>query len=332
MPIPFIIGGIALATGAYGVKKGMEAKEDYNTANSINEKAQIIYDKEKKRLEDVRKKTHNKLESLGELKFELYKSSILPFLQMYNKIQNIPEKELNYKEGKENFKIKKLDFKNIEFEVQTIVGGGVASLGVGGLVGLASYGGASSFGSTIGGIAISSIPRVFTQNATLAWLGGGSIASGGFGIVGGMTVLGGIVVGPTLAVGGTLVASKAEELKENAYSNLKQAELAVEEMKIATVKTKAIQRRVNELRKITIKINQYFIPYLSALSYVVLNETDWNKYSQKDKETVLKTYSIAKTLLNLLEVNLLTQEGNLTKSSKEIIHLSNNFFKVENNG
>jgi len=332
MPIPFIIGGIALAAGAYGAKKGYDAYEDYDMADYYDKKARRIYDDAKEKLEEAREDTKGSLESLGKLKLELYKTSILPFIEAYKKIQNIPEKGLNYQEGKESQKAEKLDFKNIELELKSIVGGGVASLGSGGLVGLASYGGVGMLGTTAGGTAIGGLSGAAATNATLAWLGGGSLASGGFGMAGGMAVLGGIVAGPVLAVGGMMLASKAEEARENAYSNLKQAELAEEEMQTAVVKTEAIQRRVNELNDITIKINQYFIPYLSALNYIVLNETNWNNYSNKDRELVIKTVSIAKTLLNLLEVNLLTKDGNLTKDSKEVIAVSKQFLEEQPNG
>jgi hypothetical protein len=299
-------------------------------ANYYDEKAKRIYDNGKKELEEARKETQNSLESLGKLKFHLYENSILPFIEIYDKIQNIPEKKLDYKEGKESSEIKNLNFKNIELELKKIVGGGVASLGSGGLVGLASYGGVGMLGTTAGGTAISGLSGAAATNATLAWLGGGSLASGGFGMAGGMAVLGGIVAGPVLAVGGTMLASKAEEARENAYSNLKQAEIAEEEMKIACLKTNAIKRRVEELNAVTIQINKYFIPFLGALSYLIINETDWNKYSNKDKELVIKIRYIAKTLLNLLEVNLLTKEGKLTEHSKEIIKSSKHFLEEKN--
>jgi hypothetical protein len=45
---------------------------------------------------------------------------------------------------------------------------------------------------------------------------------------------------------------------------------------------------------------------------------------------VIKTRYIAKTLLNLLEVNLLTKEGKLTENSKKIIKSSKNFLEEEN--
>ena len=58
---------------------------------------------------------------------------------------------------------------------------------------------------------IGALSGAAATNATLAWLGGGSLAAGGFGMAGGMAVLGGIVAGPALALGGVFLDSKAED-------------------------------------------------------------------------------------------------------------------------
>ena len=42
------------------------------------------------------------------------------------------------------------------------------------------------------GAAISGLTGVAATNATLAWLGGGALSAGGFGVAGGMAVLGGL--------------------------------------------------------------------------------------------------------------------------------------------
>ncbi len=52
MPIPFILGGIALAAGAYGVKKGIDAKDDFDTAETYNSRARRIYYEAQEKLED----------------------------------------------------------------------------------------------------------------------------------------------------------------------------------------------------------------------------------------------------------------------------------------
>ena len=56
------------------------------------------------------------------------------------------------------------------------------------------------------GAAISGLSGAAATNATLAWLGGGALSAGGFGIAGGTLALGGIVLGPALAIGGFMMA------------------------------------------------------------------------------------------------------------------------------
>ena len=55
------------------------------------------------------------------------------------------------------------------------------------------------------GTAISSLSGAAATNATLAWLGGGTVASGGFGVAGGAVVLGGIVA--VVAIGTAFLVS-----------------------------------------------------------------------------------------------------------------------------
>ncbi len=40
MPLPFILAGVAIAAAGYGVKKGVDAKGDFNTADEYNTEAQ----------------------------------------------------------------------------------------------------------------------------------------------------------------------------------------------------------------------------------------------------------------------------------------------------
>ena len=70
----------------------------------------------------------------------------------------------------------------------------------------AEYTGATTFASSVGvastGTAISGLSGAAATNATLAWLGGGSLATGGGGMALGSIVLGGITVGPALTATG----------------------------------------------------------------------------------------------------------------------------------
>ncbi len=79
----------------------------------------------------------------------------------------------------------------------------------------------------ISGVAIAELSGVAATNATLAWLGGGVLSVGGFGMVGGMVVLGGLVAGPALAILGAMSADEMKEKLEKAKAYYSQVEKAV---------------------------------------------------------------------------------------------------------
>lgn len=56
MPIPFIIGGAAIAAGLFGAKKGYDAKNNYAQAKNVVESAIEEFEEKKDRLEFKKKK------------------------------------------------------------------------------------------------------------------------------------------------------------------------------------------------------------------------------------------------------------------------------------
>ena len=63
-----------------------------------------------------------------------------------------------------------------------------------------AYAAASAFGTASTGAAISGLAGAAARNATLAWLGGGSLASGGGGMAAGMASLTGIALAPLAVI------------------------------------------------------------------------------------------------------------------------------------
>ena len=75
-----------------------------------------------------------------------------------------------------------------------------ASAGI--AIGTGTVGIVTAFGSAGTGAALSSLTGSAYIHATLAALGGGTLASGGLGMLGGVAVLGAVVLAPALAVTG----------------------------------------------------------------------------------------------------------------------------------
>lgn len=108
--------------------------------------------------------------------------------------------------------------------------GGAAGAATGTALAYGTFTAAAAFGTASTGTAISGLSGVAATNATLAALGGGSLAAGGAGVAGGVIVLGAIVAAPLLLLGagGFLWMHKRSKLKaQEAKTAIDEAESAL---------------------------------------------------------------------------------------------------------
>lgn len=300
MPLPLLIAGVAVAAGTYGAKKGYDAKKDFDTAERWDRWANDLYQEAEENLKQSRECAETALLDLGRTKFSLYQHSILPFVDLFSQIQTLEHKGIDTRKSDTLTPSELQGFTHIEqgaLAMTDVIGGGVAALGAGGLAGLAVYGGVGAMATASTGTAIGALSGVAATNATLAWIGGGSLAAGGMGVAGGMAVLGGIVAGPVLAVGGMIAASKAEAAKENAYAKHDQAELAAEKMNLAVVTTKGIEARASELDRVLKALQTQFKPMLSGLNNLIENE------SERTRKELNEIYEQAHNLTQKLDTD-----------------------------
>lgn len=330
MPLPLILAGAAVLAAGYGVKKGVDAKSDYDTAERWHQKAQDVFDTAKDKLEKDREGAQKAMNALGATKFHLYEESLIPFKNAFSVIKNVDFEDMRSIDdwGLSVATRESLgEMTKSILQVEEVMTGSITALGSGGVAGLAAYGSVGMLGTASTGTAIGSLSGVAATNATLAWLGGGSLAAGGFGMAGGAVVLGGIVAGPVLAVGGMMLASKAEEAKFDAYSKFDEAELAAEEMKSAAVATRGIKRRFKELDRVLCSLNEVFIPLLGELEILVSTKNNYKVYTQIEKENVRRAVATATTLKNLVDTPVLDKDGTLTKQSRKMVLDGNKVIK-----
>lgn len=332
MPIPFIIAGAAAIAGAYGAKKGYDAYQDNDTAKTYNRRAVEIFDEAQQELNQVRELTNDELEKLAKVKISLYQNEFKSFVKHYSAIQNINFKDnLEKYSGLNDFATEDLlEIQQNILSFSELTGGTLAAMGSGALAGVGAFGGAGMFAAASTGTAISSLSGVAATNATLAWFGGGSLATGGLGMAGGTAILGGIVAGPVLAVAGGMLAAKAEKAKFEAYANYDRAEADVENMKIAQVAVSGIYERTTEFSNIITELYPYFKIYIKKLASIVSQEVDYSKYNDDAKKTVVECASIALTIKNICDTSIIDKNGEITILSKSIVKDSNDFIKKLN--
>ncbi|MEN9358748.1 MAG: hypothetical protein RL095_283 [Verrucomicrobiota bacterium] len=319
MPLPFLIAGAVIAAGI-GIKKGLDAKEDFDTAEAINRRAQRDFDEAQKKLQTKRLEVNENLQRLGRTKFEIYTVTIPRFVELFEKIKNVEFKDLSLNgEALPMTRSELKDLKAITLAGKELAVGGVTALGAGGLAGLAAYGGALTLATASTGTAIGTLSGVAATNATLAWFGGGSIAAGGLGMAGGMAVLGGIVAGPVLALGGFILSAKAKAAIDDARANRAQAELAVEQMNSAWAVADSIQIRVNEFQRVLSILDAQLTEMTRGLTKLVTRSSDYKTYSQAERESVMAIVLTAKLIKDLLCVHVIDEAGATTQESAKAL-------------
>ena len=86
----------------------------------------------------------------------------------------------------------------------------------------------ASFGTAGTGAAISGLTGTYALHATLAALGGGTLASGGFGMAGGLAVASGLFVAPAVTVGAIVAHKKIQRMEQKVKETTEQVNKAVE--------------------------------------------------------------------------------------------------------
>lgn len=288
--IPVLLWGGAAALAALGVKKGVDASDDFDKAKTIGESAENDHKKALKRLDTDRKKTQTDLEALGSLKVQVLTTQIKYLVDALKKgrakidgfEQSITPDQLREYERHVKGSL----------EIQSGLASGAAG---GALAAMGAYGTVGAFATASTGAAISGLSGVAATNATLAWLGGGALSAGGFGMAGGMVALGGIVLGPALAIGGFMMASKAEEAVTQARRYEAEVEVAVADIKKVRVGLKAIRSNAAEQYKTIERLAEAFekvkAPY------------------DADKEAFHRMYVIGKSLKEVLDIKIMGEDG-----------------------
>jgi len=327
MPIPFILGGLAAAAAAYGVKKGLDANDDMNDAKVLNEDAQNLAKKAENRIESSRKKTAESIEELGRTKIEILSTSMKQFVKAFSRIKNVNFKDSVGMEELKDFTPDSVDFSNLEkasFKASDMASGGLGGIAAGSLMAAGTYGAVGGIGilgaTATTGTAIAGLSGAAATNATLAWLGGGALSAGGFGMAGGMMVLGGLVAGPALAIGGAFMASKAKEALYAAEENYDKARAFDEQSKNIATELGAVSTRAVQIQDILVQLNEYFIKSNDAMLDVIFDAgSNWKNYNVNQKKTVGACAQLAKTIKVILDTSLLGENGEITVASKDAV-------------
>lgn len=313
--IPAVLGGGAIATAVFGVKKAIDAYDDSQTAEAIHKKAKKEYNKAEKEVNSKREQAQSHFELLGYLQADIVKGGLQRYEDIIDKLNIKNNVDLQDVVGKET-----LDgLANIQqsiISLETTLGGFASGALAGAITGFGMYGGAGLFASASTGTAIASLSGVAATNATLAWFGGGSLAAGGLGIAGGTVVLGGIVAAPVIAVVASVFAAKAEEKKYDAYVYYDSVEAICESMRAEGFVWEQISNKAKEKKDILKKLNTELNTQVDRVESIMANKgiTDiknsWNDDEHRELKILMQ---LAEVIVITINAPIMNDEDRLTK-------------------
>lgn len=326
MPLPFIPIAAALlfgGTAAVGVGKTVKAVSDNKEAKRINENAHHRIREAKDTLERARKNTGDSITRLGKNKAEMLVGSVTRFLDSFTKIKNVDFTGSSGLNELKNFHTDTASFSNLRgmsnFASSLLTGTASGAAG-GAIAAFGAYSAVTALGTASTGTAIAGLSGAAATNATLAFLGGGSLAAGGLGIAGGTAVLGGLVAGPALLVLGLITGSNASKNLDEAYSNAAKSKEIAAELGTAADACKAISHRADMFSDLLSRLDSYLVPLVAGMEKVISNYgTDFRGYRREHQELIAGAASVVGSIKAVLDTPILTEDGKLTSESEQLL-------------
>ena len=324
--ILLILGAVALGTAVLGVGAGATGVGNMNEAKEIGERAQKRYEDAVNQLKADWKSTNKAAQIYGEIQIDVRISTIKRFVSFLERIgQRASQSDLQFLDELEISTQQIKEYKATVIEAEEWLNGGVSAA----VTGAAAASGAANMAKLVGTtmvkttvtrffglwttevvteVGISQLTGAAARSATLAWLGGGSVAAGGF-------VLGGITLGPALMVGGFQLAGKGEEAltKAREYEAKVNTELA--KIEAAKDSLQQVERRIAELRDLVESLNKRAVLGLNELESLE-SQSGFDK--DRDVSKLQQVALLVTALVEIMKIPVLNNEGNLNPATATI--------------
>ena len=254
--IPVVLKGAGILLGLAGMYK---AKNGYDKRAAASKKVKKAQKRDKRNVAEfnaAKDVAVGTMDALGKLEMQII-CSFDEFSKIMEAIQNPPKFTTILGD---RIKLPELTIEKIKDAAAgaNVIWGGIGGVAAGTFAAFAASGAVTAttaaLGSTAAGVAISGLHGVAATNATLALLGGGTLAAGGGGVAVGSMVLSFATFGLGLLIGGCIFSSTADKYVEQA-----------DEVHSAMLQN---ERKLSKLCGFLRELNSHGLRYINVLNWV----------------------------------------------------------------
>lgn len=312
--IPLALIGTGVLTGGAGVFNGASGANKLAQARRTAAEAQGRFEQGLASTNAAVEETNDRIRSYGDLQQETIALVITRMIEFLRRIERQASHDpKNLLDGLEADVRQEFDQFGgpIADPVDVLAGAAKA-----GFTRAAAYSGipmaVGALGTASTGTAIGGLSGVAAQNATMAWLGGGSLASGGGGMALGATALNVVTVGPTLLVGGLMLNSQGEKAVTRAREFVAEVNVALTNQKQFRGLLQSVAERVAELTRVLQRLRARAIAALD-----LLESEDWDpaQHQQRLQDALRLTFAVR----DLVATPVLDDDGVLNQDTLKLI-------------
>ena len=315
--IPILFGIAIVGTSVFGITKARDGVAAMQRAKGIVRGAQNRHRASILRLDAARVTLGGDLERLNVLRADVVERtltrmvSVLQALDRRGRLRRARPMSIGAASREHLAAFEGAGFQPMAllggFTTAGLAGGGAAAM-VTSLV--------SSFATASTGAAISGLTGAAAESALLAWLGGGSLATGGLGMAAGALILNGIMVAPALAIGGWVLAAQGERALTQATSFNAEVDVACARIESLIGFHARAQQRVAEIGDLTASLQARAEERIAAVERLIpVFDLDCDEHAS----SLTTAMMLCRALGELSRAQVIDAEGNVDSHTTSIL-------------
>lgn len=200
-----------------------------------------------------------------------------------------------------------------------VLGSLVAGLTAGTGASSAAVAGVGAFAAASTGAPIASLSGAAATNATLAWLGGGSLAAGGGGIAAGSVVLGGVVAAPAVIATVGFMSWKGRRDRRAQLCTADQLTTAETGLLSEERRTAALTSHCCDVRSVLDQLRALIVELLPAFEALVDRDDDYATWDSGRRRFLAGLVELVSTTVALMAASLADGNGHPGVDSKRLV-------------
>ena len=314
---------------------GMQAVEDRKKSIKTREEADVLRAEIEETNEALRDDLNDTLETFGKYRLEALSATVGKFLHCLELMNQrakgkeyefLSEIDIMTEEVKE---MESVDMKASDALRTLAVGGGFAAVGIIGTPAVVT-GAVTALCTASTGTAISSLSGAAASNAVLAWLGGGTLATGGGGVAAGTVVLGAMTATATIGLAAIAVGTLASRFyaKKNTEAEAYLADVKVwaEQVQASWTVLAGVKNRIIELHDLTARLHEKSEDYMNILEELAPN---FDPNIEDNVKLFQQCAIMAKSMSELAQTPILDADGNISEQSRIVASKTETILNTE---